>query len=270
MDDRHLIYIISDSLGETAEAVAWAAISQFGQMEIDVRQFSFVRDTDKIDKLIDSAKAHHAFVVYTLVVPELSRYFAQKADQEGIQYVDLISGIVTGLSLFFGKEPLGEPGLSHQLNEDYFRKIEAIEFAVRYDDGKDTRGILRADIVLIGISRTSKTPLSQFLAVKKYKVANVPIMPEVKPPDELFQVDPRRCFGLRISPERLNSIRMERLAALGLNAEANYANPDRIHEELRYFDKVTAKIGCKVLDVTHRAVEETANEILKAMAVDPD
>ncbi|RYM05319.1 kinase/pyrophosphorylase [Sporolactobacillus sp. THM7-7] len=266
MKNRYLIYIVSDSLGETAESVVRAAASQFGQMEIEVEQFSFVRNTDKIDQVILSAKMNHAFVVFTLVMSKLSRYFAVKAREAGVPYVDLMSGMVTGLSTLFKKKPLGEPGLSHQLDEDYFRKIEAIEFAVRYDDGKDPRGILRADIVLIGVSRTSKTPLSQFLAIKKYKVANVPIVPEVRPPEELFQMDPDRCFGLKISPERLNSIRMERLAALGLEAAANYANMTRIHEELHYFDRVVKKIGCKAIDVSQRAVEETANEILKRMA----
>ncbi|GGL40206.1 pyruvate, water dikinase regulatory protein [Sporolactobacillus putidus] len=266
MTERHLIYVVSDSLGETAESVVWAAASQFGQMNVEIEQFSFVRDTKKIDDLIVSAKKDHAFVVFTLVMANLSRYFTVKAKEAGIQYLDLMSEMVSGLSNFLGKQPLGEPGLSHQLDEDYFRKIEAIEFAVKYDDCKDQRGILFADIVLIGISRTSKTPLSQFLAVKKYKVANVPIVPEVDPPEELFKIDPKRCFGLKISTERLNSIRMERLAALGLDGGANYANSDRINEELRYFDEIVQRVGCRVIDVSLRAVEETANEILKYMS----
>ncbi|MDD9147579.1 MULTISPECIES: pyruvate, water dikinase regulatory protein [unclassified Sporolactobacillus] len=266
MTERHLIYVVSDSLGETAESVVWAAASQFGQTNVEIEQFSFVRDTKKIDDLVASAKKDHAYVVFTLVMPNLSRYFTAKAMEAGIQYLDLMSEMVDGLSLFFGKKPLGEPGLSHQLDEDYFRKMEAIEFAVKYDDCKDTRGILFADIVLIGISRTSKTPLSQFLAVKKYKVANVPIVPEVDPPEELFKINPKHCFGLKISTKRLNSIRMERLAALGLDGGANYANLDRINEEQRYFDEIVRRIGCRVIDVSFRAVEETANEILKSMS----
>src|SRR5690606_21870308 len=126
----------------------------------------------------------------------------------------------------------------HQLDEAYFKKVEAIEFAVKYDDGKDPRGILKADIVLIGVSRTSKTPLSQYLALKRYKVANVPIVPEVDPPEELFLVSPKKCIGLRISPEKLTEIRKERLLALGLNEKAHYANINRIKEELEYFDRI--------------------------------
>jgi [pyruvate, water dikinase]-phosphate phosphotransferase / [pyruvate, water dikinase] kinase len=119
-----------------------------------------------------------------------------------------------------------------------------------------------ADIVLIGVSRTSKTPLSQYLAHKRYKVANVPLVPEVEPPEELFRVDPEKCFGLVISPDKLNSIRKERLIALGLNDDASYAKLDRIKQEIVHFEKVVSRIGCQVIDVTNRAVEETANVIL--------
>ncbi len=164
-----------------------------------------------------------------------------------------------------GEKPLEEPGLVRKLDEEYFKKIEAIEFAVKYDDGRDPRGILKADIVLVGVSRSSKTPLSQYLAHKRYKVANVPLVPEVDPPEELFMIDPDKCFALTISPVKLNSIRKERLIALGLKDDANYARLDRIEDEIEHFKKVTAKIGCTVIDVTNRAVEETANVILDRM-----
>src|SRR5699024_4539797 len=154
-------------------------------------------------------------------------------------------------------------GLGHKLDEDYFKRVEAIEFAVKYDDGRDSRGISRADIVLIGVSRTSKTPLSQYLAHKRIKVANVPIVPEVDPPEELYEVAPEKCIGLLISPEKLNEIRIERLKALGLGNQATYANIERIHQELSYFDNVVTKIGCKIVDVSNKAVEETANIILQ-------
>ena len=160
-----------------------------------------------------------------------------------------------------GVTPLYKPGLIHKLDEDYFKKVEAIEFAVKYDDGRDPRGILKADIVLVGVSRTSKTPLSQYLAHRRLKVANVPLVPEVDPPEELFSISPEKCFGLRISPDKLNDIRKERLKTLGLNDNASYANMERIKEEIIYFDKIAERIGCTVIDVTNKAVEETANII---------
>src|SRR5699024_9883608 len=144
-----------------------------------------------------------------------------------------------------------------------FQRIEAIEFAVRYDDGRDPRGIARADIVLIGVSRTSKTPLSQYLAHQRIKVANVPVVPEVDPPEELFRIDKSRCIGLKIRRKKLNEIRKERLKALGLDDHTTYATLKRIDEELGFFDKIVDKIGCEVIDVSNKAVEETANIILQ-------
>lgn len=176
-------------------------------------------------------------------------------------YIMILSALIDKMETAYGLTAKYEPGRVRQLDEDYFKKVEAIEFAVKYDDGRDPRGILKADIVLIGVSRTSKTPLSQYLAHKRLKVANVPIVPEVDPPEELFNVDPKKCIGLKISPDKLNHIRKERLKSLGLNDKAIYANINRIKEELEYFEKIVDRIGCQVVDVSNKAVEETANII---------
>jgi regulator of PEP synthase PpsR (kinase-PPPase family) len=154
-----------------------------------------------------------------------------------------------------------EPGLIHQLDEDYFKKVEAVEFAVKYDDGKDSRGILKADIILLGVSRTSKTPLSMYLAHMRYKVANVPLVPELKPPEELFTIPSHKIIGLRISTMKLNEIRKERLKALGLPDSANYASVDRIEQESDYAHNLMIRLGCTVIDVSNKAVEETASII---------
>jgi regulator of PEP synthase PpsR (kinase-PPPase family) len=174
---------------------------------------------------------------------------------------DIIGPFIDTLENKLGEHALNEPGLVRKLDENYFKRVEAIEFAVKYDDGRDPKGILRADIVLLGVSRTSKTPLSQFLAHKRFKVANVPLVPEVEPPEELFKVNPNKCIGLKISSEKLNNIRRERLKSLGLNDNAVYANMDRIKEELAYFERIVNKLNCPVIDVTNKAVEETANII---------
>ena len=180
-----------------------------------------------------------------------------------MQVIDLLGPMMDLVEKSLEQKPLERPGLVHQLNDFYFKKVEAIEFAVKYDDGRDPRGILLADIVLIGVSRTSKTPLSQYLAHKRFKVANVPLVPEVDPPVELFLVDPKKCFGLVISPDQLNNIRKERLIALGLTEDASYAKHCRIEEEIAHFYKVVEQIGCEVIDVTNKAVEETANCIVE-------
>jgi hypothetical protein len=257
-----IIYVVSDSVGETAELVTKAAISQFNGSGMTLKRFPYVEDIEHIDEVISLVSLDKAMVAFTLVKPEIRTYMKERAVKEGILAVDLLGPLIDQIQVFSGKPPLCEPGLVRKLDEDYFKKVEAIEFAVKYDDGRDPRGILKADIVLIGVSRTSKTPLSQYLAHKRLKVANVPLVPEVDPPEELYKVPIEKCFGLKISPEKLNNIRRERLISLGLNDKASYANIERIKEELTFFEKVVQKIKCPVIEVTNKAVEETANVIL--------
>ncbi|RDI43995.1 hypothetical protein DFR59_10357 [Falsibacillus pallidus] len=257
-----IIYVVSDSVGETAELVTKAAISQFNGSSAVIKRIPYIEDLSHVDEVISLAKLNHGMIAFTLVKPEIRNYMNKRSEEEGLFAIDIIGPLMDKFGELCGKKPLNEPGLVRKLDDDYFKKVEAIEFAVKYDDGRDPRGILRADIILVGVSRTSKTPLSQYLAHKRLKVANVPLVPEVDPPEELFQVPPEKCIGLKISPEKLNEIRKERLISLGLNDKASYANLERIRQELVYFDKVAGKIGCTVIDVTNKAVEETANIII--------
>jgi len=258
------VFIISDSVGETGDLVAKAAISQFrpGMQDTKIQRFPHVESTEQLTEIVHLAVEQDAIIVYTLVREVMRDFIRNICLEKDIPAVDLMGPIMRMLGETLQVEPLEEPGLVRKLDDDYFQKIEAIEFAVKYDDGRDPRGLLKADIVLIGVSRTSKTPLSQFLAHKRYKVANVPLVPEVEPPEELFLVDPAKCFGLVISPEKLNNIRKERLLALGLNDGASYAKLERISEEIIHFKSVVDRIGCQVIDVTNKAVEETANDII--------
>ncbi|RLQ98190.1 pyruvate, water dikinase regulatory protein [Falsibacillus albus] len=257
-----IIYVVSDSVGETAELVTKAAISQFNGSSAIIKRIPYIEDFSNVDEVISLAKINHGMIAFTLVKPEIREYMKEQAAKENLYAIDIIGPLMDRFQELYGKKPLNEPGLVRKLDDDYFKKVEAIEFAVKYDDGRDPRGILRADIILVGVSRTSKTPLSQYLAHKRLKVANVPLVPEVDPPEELFQVSPDKCIGLKISPEKLNDIRRERLISLGLNDQASYANINRIKEELIYFDKISKKIGCHIIDVTNKAVEETANIII--------
>ncbi|WP_458737810.1 pyruvate, water dikinase regulatory protein [Bacillus pumilus] len=261
---NRVIFVVSDSVGETAELVVKAALSQFDGGSSDhsnIRRIPYVEDVGTIKEVISLAKADNGIVCFTLVVPEMRQFLIDEAEANGVVYYDIIGPLIDKMETAYGNEAKHEPGRVRQLDEDYFKKVEAIEFAVKYDDGRDPRGIIKADIVLIGVSRTSKTPLSQYLAHKRLKVANVPIVPEVDPPEELFSVDPKKCIGLKISPDKLNHIRKERLKSLGLNDRAIYANIERIKEELEYFEKVVDRINCQVVDVSNKAVEETANVI---------
>lgn len=262
MGSMPIIYVVSDSVGETAELVTKAAVSQFNGSNATIKRFPYVEDIKDVDEVISLVKLDKGMIAYTLVKPDIREYMKQASVKEGIYACDIIGPLIDDIQQASGLKPLFEPGLVRKLDEDYFKKVEAIEFAVKYDDGRDPRGILKADIVLVGVSRTSKTPLSQYLAHKRLKVANVPLVPEVDPPEELFQTSPEKCFGLKISSDKLNSIRRERLLSLGLNDQASYANVTRIQEELDYFEKIVSRIGCQTIDVTNKAVEETANIIL--------
>jgi len=148
------------------------------------------------------------------------------------------------------------------MDREYFKRVEAIEFAVKYDDGKDPRGILAADLVLLGVSRTSKTPLSMYLADKNIKVVNIPLIPEVPIPKELYQISTQKIVGLTNSIERLSDIRKERLKTMGLSSSANYADYERIFEETHYAETVMKRLNCPIIDVSYKAIEETATIIL--------
>ncbi|WP_062198678.1 pyruvate, water dikinase regulatory protein [Massilibacterium senegalense] len=260
--NKEIVYVISDSVGETAELVVKAAACQFFKYGVKIKRVPYIENMYHIDAALEQVKEDGALIAFTIVVPEIKEYLVEKATEYHIPIVDILGPVISTMEAAYERKPLYEPRLVHKLDADYFHRIEAMEFAVKYDDGRDPRGILQADIVLIGVSRTSKTPLSQYLALKRYKVANVPIFPEVKPPEELFEIDKQKCFGLYIHPKKLNEIRLERLKALGLNEDASYANYKRIEEELIYFKQITDQISCPVIDVTNKAVEETANMIV--------
>ncbi len=259
----NIIYILSDSLGETAEQVARAAIGQFNVGSYETRKFPYITEIEQIEEILNEARNEKCIIVYTIVVDNLKGFLDARSRDLGIRAIDLMSPIIEAVKELVGLEPKKEAGIIRKLDEDYFKKIEAVEFAVKYDDGKDNRGVKKADIVLVGISRTSKTPLSMYLAHKNLKVANVPLVPEVPVPDELFEVDISKVIGLTANPIKLNEIRQERLKALGLNNTANYASMDRILKEIEYSENLMKKLGCPVIDVSNKAVEETAGIILE-------
>ncbi|SHG91434.1 pyruvate, water dikinase regulatory protein [Tepidibacter thalassicus] len=260
-----VIYIISDSLGETGEQVARASIGQFNINNYEMRKYPYVLDVNFLDEILNEAKNENSIVVYTLVDLELANYVAKFCENNKIPSIDLVSPLLKSISLRTNLKPLREPGTIRKLDEKYFKRVEAIEFAVKYDDGKDPRGLVKSDLVLIGISRTSKTPLSMYLANKNIKVANVPLVPEVPVPKELFEIPSKKIIGLTNTPEKLNEIRQERLKSLGLSSNANYATMERILEEIEYAEKIMKKIGCPIIDVSNKAIEETAGLIINIM-----
>lgn len=261
MSNKLKIFVASDSLGETAEMVARATAEQFRGTEYEIKKYPYINNEEQIKEMIEEAAEHRSIVVFTTVLENLRHQIVTDCARHKIPCVDLLSPLMKTFEEFIGIKPIYEPGIIHKIDERYFKKIEAIEFAVKYDDGKDPRGVTKADVVIIGISRTSKTPLSMYLAHKNMKVANIPLVPEVPVPEELYRINPRKIIGLTTNPVKLEEIRIERLKALGLHNTATYANMERILEEIDYAEGIMKRIGCPIIDVSNKAVEETANII---------
>ncbi len=261
------IFILSDSLGNTAEHVAGAAIAQFQSDSFTVKKFPYIKEDTPFDYIFNEIlRAPEKIILHTIVKKELVQKISQFAGENSIRCVDLLTPVLDSIESVTGEAPLQETGMLRKLNDRYFKRVESVEFAVKYDDGKDPRGVLKADLVIIGVSRTSKTPLSMYLANKNIKVANIPLVPEAKVPQELFQIPSKKIVGLTNTPEKLNEIRTERLRALGLSTantgENKYANMDRILEEIDFAESLMKKIGCPIINVSNKAIEETAEKII--------
>ncbi len=267
---KPIVYIISDSIGETAEFVVNAVASQFNSGQVELHREPFLTDLQRLKRVIEEASKRNSMIVYTLVMPELREAIVKECQAYNLPVVDLMGPMLDAFSRIMPVDPRLEPGLIRQINEDYFRRVAAIEFAVKHDDGKAPQEMLQADVVLTGVSRTSKTPLSMYLAHRKLKVANLPLVPEVEPPQELFWLPSSRIIGLTIDPEMLREIRQERLNTLGLMERASYADRERITEELEYARRIMRRLGCLVLDVSNKAIEEIAAKILHVIKESED
>ncbi len=256
------ILVISDGTGETAERVIRAALQQFRSHLVYIRTFRGVERDDQLVAVFRVAARQGAFVVSTLVSDDARARARALAEEHKVLYVDLIGKLLGELRVFLEAEPVQVPGLLHQTDDTYFRRIEAVEFTVKADDGKEPRMLRQADIILVGVSRTSKTPLSTFLAHKGFKVANVPIVLDRPLPKPIFEVDTRRVFALTIDPAALQSIRRSRLLAMGMQ-RMNYDDMAYILAELEYAEQLyRGHREWPVIDVTNKAVEETAATIL--------
>ncbi len=260
-----LIFVVSDSTGDTAAATVRAALAQFEDYLVNIKVYSHVREERRVEALVRLAGKEDALVVFTLVEDPLREALLAASDKHNVVVVDLIGILLTRLAEHLGGlEPRGTAGRRTLLSEEYFRRIEAVEFTVKHDDGAEPRNLHRADIVLVGVSRTSKTPLSTYLANKGWKVSNIPIVLGIDPPPELYEVDQDKIFGLTIEPEALHAIRMARIRNLGLNTNSNYGHIEHIYMELEYAHEIFRKNPTwPVIDVTRRAIEESAAVILK-------
>lgn len=257
------ILVLSDGTGETGEKMVRAALQQFKGHVVHVRTYAHITRPEQLRSWFRIAARQNAFVVTTLVSKEMRQHAAELSQEHGVVHLDLIEDLLGSLSGYLEMQPVGVPGLLHQADETYFRRIEAVEFTVKADDGKEPRMLKQADVILVGVSRTSKTPLSTYLAHKGFKVGNVPIVLDRPLPAQLAEVDQRRVFALTISPDTLQSIRRARLQSMGMKKAVDYDDLEHIHAELEYAERLfRGHRDWPVLDVTGKAVEETAGTIL--------
>lgn len=260
------IYVLSDSIGETGEQIAKASLRQFELDDYEIKRYPYHNSIGMIEPILyEAAKDDYSMIFYTTVEEKTREFIQEKAAELNVPIIDVMGPPIDAMEKILEKKPLREPGLIRRLDENYFKKVECIEFAVNYDDGKDPRGAKKADICLVGISRTSKTPLSIYLANKLYKVANIPLVPEVPVPQEVYKKDKRRIIGLVANPYKINAIREERLKTLGLSSNASYSRIDRIEEELEYSKRIMKELDCIMIDVTNKSIEETAGIIIDHM-----
>lgn len=267
MNNTYTIYIISDSTGETAVTMIRAALVQYPQADVNIVRCKNVRTESQAEAHIEECFQKRGMIAYTVASQQLRAKIREMASSKAIAYIDLLDPLLNTLDAFFGVKSESNVGALRVVDEMYFKRIEAIEFTVKHDDGKTLNDLDKADIVLVGISRTSKTPLSIFLSHKGWKVANVPLVLNSPLPGELAKIDQRKVVGLIIDMESLQRIRKNRLEKFGQDPGGEYASLGHIHREIEYAEKVFKENRrWPVFNVTERALEETASEIVRVIA----
>lgn len=266
---RCRIFAVSDATGATAELVVRAALAQFQTAEVEIRRLPNIRTADEARGVIETARASQAIIVHTLVSEELRQTVLREGRERGVETIDLIGPLLLRLSDQLRVPPLRQPGLFRQLGQEYLHRIEAIEYTVKHDDGQHPLGLDRADIVLVGISRTSKTPLSIYLAGKGWRVANVPVILNLPLPNRLMTIDQERIVGLIVAVDRLVELRRARLDCKHAPVAASYAELEKVRTELSYSRLLFRKAGWPVIDMTNKSIEEAASELLTLIAA-PD
>jgi [pyruvate, water dikinase]-phosphate phosphotransferase / [pyruvate, water dikinase] kinase len=257
------LHLLSDSTGETLEVIANACLAQFEGVDVRRHLWPMVRSEGHLDRVLDDVERRPGLVLYTLVNNTLRRELEQKTRRRGIHAVAALDPVTHALSVVLGREAAGRPGRQHALDAAYFARVDAIQFSIAHDDGIGSDNWEEADIVLAGVSRTSKTPTSIYLANRGYKVANIPLVPEAPPPPSLFSLRHPLVVGLTTNPDRLVQIRRNRLLALNQAPETDYVDIEAVNAELAFARRLFADNDWPVIDVTRRSIEETAFAIVK-------
>jgi regulator of PEP synthase PpsR (kinase-PPPase family) len=257
----HVVFVVSDATGATARRVVDAALAQFEGAQVTVEQVLGVRKTKEVRQVVKQAAKVGGTIVHTLALPDLRQEMLSHARRRLVVTIDLMGPLLDRLRDTLELSPLAKPGLLRQLDESYFERIGAIDFAVRHDDGRNPDDLTRAELVLVGVSRTSKTPISIFLAYRGWRVANVPIIADLEPPPALFDVDRQRIIGLTIQPERLMLLRQARANRMTRGVNLNYATMKHIQGDLDWAELLMRRERWVKVDVTNKSIEECASEI---------
>jgi regulator of PEP synthase PpsR (kinase-PPPase family) len=257
-----VIFILSDATGDTASRILGAALKQFVGDQISIRRFPNVLRQSEVTAILEEARKQHTLVAHTFAATPLRAIMKEQSERLGIESLDLLGPVLDRLEDFLRSKPREVPGLYHQIDEQYFRRIDAVEFAVMHDDGKHLEGLKHADFVLVGLSRTGKTPLSVYLALEGWRVGNVPLVHEQQVPKEVLALPKDRIVGLLLDPRRLADVRRSRLEYLAPGRQMDYDDEDVVKTEVAWCRRLYGKHGIRALDVTEKAIEETAHEVL--------
>ncbi len=258
-----IIFIISDFTGKTAETVINSVAIQFDIQEIKTKKFTSVSEINQLSSIIDQAKKEeNAILAYTLVLPELCDYIEVEAMKNSIPTIDIMGPLMNEFSQILNQQPLLEVGLSYEIDQELYQRVNSIKFSSRYDEGKNLNKLKEADYVLIGVSRTYKTPLSIYLANKNYKVANFSLSAEMNPPQELYQLSPEKIVGLMIDATLLQKIRRNRIKMMDFDHKIDYTKLEKIEQELENARDIMDDLGCRIIDSSYKGIEEIAMEIL--------
>lgn len=261
------IYIFSGGRGLPANSIVETLLVQFPENKVPVKIIPHVIDRESLENGLSEVKCCDGIIVHTMVNQEIRDQLIARCKKMGIREFDMVGNLIDYLTEALNQQPRNEPGLYRKLNMEYFDRIEAIEYSIASDDGLNPRSIHDADIILAGVSRTGKTPLSMYLAMLGWKVANVPLVPGIEPPEDLYLVNPGRVFGLDISTTRLVSHRNKRLADFGVHVSTAYTDPKAIQMERQFANSIFRKGGFTVIKVTNKPIESVANEIVEILSL---
>jgi len=265
MSNTYQIYLVSDSTGETLDRIFLALKAQFKNIEYKVHSFSFTRTQNQIIKILEAAKKNeNSIILYTIVDNSLAKFLANQSEDKGLPCFGVLGNLILSFSKLLNQRASHEPSGQHVLNEEYYQRIEAIQFTMSHDDGNLVNDVGKSDIILLGVSRTSKTPTSIYLANKGYKTSNIPLVNENSIPKILKENPKISCVvGLNTEPQRLVDIRKNRMSSLKETDNTKYTNIDNIQKEINEAKKTFKKYGWPSIDVTRKSVEETAASIIK-------